>query len=57
MKDEILALLATRWAERPDQTFGQVFANFCYIAAGHTDPGYVSDEELLAALRRGWVTL
>jgi hypothetical protein len=54
---EILNLLMERWGERPDMTLGQVIAHFCYVGAGHTDVSYLTDEEMLAALRRGWVVL
>jgi uncharacterized protein YihD (DUF1040 family) len=51
---EVIALLARRWSEQPDLSFGEMVAQLTYLAAGHTETSYVEDAAYLKALREGW---
>jgi uncharacterized protein YihD (DUF1040 family) len=53
-RKEVIVLLAQRWSERSDLSFGEMMAQLTYLAAGHTDTAYVEDADYLKALREGW---
>ena len=52
MNSRLFELVRKCWKLKPNQAFGEIINDITYEAAGHSDIGSVSDEDLIAAAER-----